>query len=187
MTITIRVQAKNDAEEYRIITVGSDGSSVICDCDGFDGRICSHIDAVLLAQERAMVHSDDWGAADHAVVLAGSRIVVPGDWKGSWRKNLRWRGLSSRGSVSRRAKIRDHNKPLVCFTGTLDRPRAELIAEAERCGWETIDSPSPFTDVLVAANPLGSSRKLKAARRHGTPIVTSEEWASLLTDGVLPL
>lgn len=184
MTITIRVKAKTDPEAFRVITVGDDGSSIVCDCDGFIGGICSHIDAALVAQERAMVHPDDWRSADRAAALVGTRIVVPTDWKGSWRKNLRWRGLSSRGSVTRR--VRDHSKPLVCFTGTLDRARAELIAEAENAGWETINSPSPYTDVLVAADPLGNSNKLKAAREHGTPIVSCEEWSTLMTDGVLP-
>jgi hypothetical protein len=183
MPVTIRVSAKTAADEYRIITVADDGSTFGCDCGGFSGLICSHIDAVLVAQERAMVHPDDWLAADSAVVLIGASIVLPDDWKGAWRKNLRWRGLSSRGSVRRR---RDSSKPVVCFTGTLDRPRSALLAEAVERGWETIDSASPNIDVLVAADPLGNSGKLKAARRNGTPIVTREEWSILMTDGVLP-
>jgi hypothetical protein len=184
MAITIRVRAKTDPEQFRVIAVSDDGSSIVCDCDGFSDGICSHIDAVLVAHERAMVHPDDLQFIDSAAAIVGTRIVIPRDWKGSWRKNLRWRGLSGRGNVTRR--VRDHSKPLVCFTGTLDRPRAELIAEAEHGGWETVNSPSPFTDVLVAADPLGNSSKLKAARKHGTPIVTREEWSILMTDGVLP-
>lgn len=178
MTISIRVLAKTE-DQQRVITVADNGSSFACNCDGFNGLICSHIDAVLIAQERAMVHPDDWPLADQAVNLVSRHIVVPDDWKGSWRKNLVWRGLSN-------SRVRDGSKPLVCFTGTLDRPRPLLKKEAESLGWETIDSPSPFTDVLVAADPLGTSGKLNAARKNGTPIITSEEWSILLTDGVLP-
>lgn len=183
MPVVIRVSAKTAADEYRMVTVADDGSAYRCDCAGFGGLICSHIDAVLVAQERAMVHPEDWVAADRAVTLVGETIVVPDGWKGAWRKNLRWRGLSSRGSVRRK---RDSGKPVVCFTGTLDRPRSALLAEAVEMGWETIDSASPNIDVLVAADPLGSSGKLKAARKNGTPIVTREEWSILMTDGVLP-
>jgi len=183
MPITIRVAAKTAVGEYRAITVADDGSDFDCDCNGFGMRFCAHIDAVLVAQERAMVHLDDWSSADRAVELVGSRIVIPEEWKGAWRKNLRWRGLSSRGASSRR--IRDNSKPLVCFTGTLDRSRSALITEAKSMGWETINSPSPYTDVLVAADPLGTSAKLKAARQNGTAIVTCEEWSILMADGVL--
>ncbi len=131
-----------------------------------------------------MVHPDDWSLANRATILVDGNIAVPDNWKGAWRKNLRWRGLSGR-SVTRRAN-RDGSKPLVCFTGTLDLPRPQLVDEAKRMGWETINSPSPYTDVLVAADPLGTSAKLKAARKNGTPIVSREEWSIVLTDGVLP-
>lgn len=183
MPLVIRVSAKTRVAEYRTITVAEDGSFVECDCNGFGGLICSHIDAVLVAQERAMVHSDDLVLADRACALVGARIVVPDDWRGAWRKNLRWRGLSSRGAKRR---VRDDSKPRVCFTGAMDRPRAELTSEAELNGWEVMGSPSPYTDVLVAADPLGTSGKLKKARQHGTPIVSPEEWSLLMTDGVLP-
>jgi hypothetical protein len=183
MSISIRVLAKTVASEHRTVIVTRDGGAVSCDCDGFGGVICSHVDAVLIAEERAMVHPEDRELADVATALVRGRIVVPDTWRAAWRKNLRWRGLSSRGSVRR---VRDGSKPLVCFTGTLDRPRAELIAQAQAAGWETIDSPSPFTDVLVAADPLGASRKLKAARTNRTPIVTCEEWSELMHDGELP-
>lgn len=180
----IRVQSKSAAEEYRLISVSPDGARVLCDCDGFDGTICSHIDAALIAQERAMVHPDDRTTAEKAINAIAGRLTIPTDWKGSWRKNLRWRGLSSRGPINR--KIRDESKPLVCFTGKLHRERADLITEAEASGWETIDSPSPYTSVLVAADPSGTSSKLVKARKNGTPIITGEEWAMLIEDGVVP-
>lgn len=66
MTINIRVRAKTDNDSWRIITVEESGSPVSCDCGGFDGIICSHIDAVLICEERAMVHTDDLTLADQA-------------------------------------------------------------------------------------------------------------------------
>lgn len=180
----IRVQAKSAADEYRHISVSPDGTKIQCDCDGFSGSMCSHIDAVLIAQEQAMVHPDDRKVAKTAIKAIAGRLDTPPEWKGSWRKNLRWRGLSSQGSITRR--VRDETKPLVCFTGKLHKERAELIQEAEANGWETIDSPSPHTSVLVAADPTGSSSKLMNARKNGTPIITGEEWVMLMEDGVIP-
>lgn len=183
MSISIRVSAKTVVNEYRTIVVADDGSSTACDCGGFGGAICSHIDAVLVAQERAMVHEDDWAQADQAVAVVAGRIVVPEDWRASWRKNLRWRGLSRQGVIRR---VRDESKPRVCFTGPMDRPRAELREEAERCGWEVMGNVGPSTDVLVAADPTDGSRKLQSARKNATPIVTPEEWTVLMIDGVFP-
>lgn len=180
----IEVRSKSDPEEYRTISISSDGSKVSCDCDGFNGTICSHIDAVLIAQETAMINPEHRNTAAKAIKAISGRLTLPEDWKASWRKNMRWRGLSSRGPIFRRN--RDENKPIVCFTGTLHRQRAELIEEAMRLGWETIDSPSPNTALLVAADPTGTSKKIKAARANGTPIITGEEWVSLLEDGVIP-
>lgn len=184
MPIKIRVQAKTEPEEFRTITVSDDGSEVSCNCGGFDGYICSHIDAVLIAQERAMLHPDDLSFAEQAIKVTSGRLKIPSHWKGAWRRNLTWRGLSRYGTVARKA--RDKTKPLVCFTGRLHKERAELAQQAEANGWETIDSPSPFTTVLVAADPLGKSAKLLAARKNGTPIITGDEWAMLMEDGLVP-
>jgi len=183
MPISIRVIAKTAAAQPRTIVVSDDGGSVSCDCAGFGGDFCSHIDAVLVAQERAMVVADDIDLARRAIEVIAGRLCPPESWMGAWRKNLRWRGLTGEG---RSRRVRDQAKPLVCFTGTLDQPRSKLIEEARTYGWETIDVPSPFIDVLVAADPQGSSGKLKTARKNGTPIITREEWSVLMTDGVFP-
>lgn len=180
----IRVQAKTEPDNYRHITVSPDGTQILCDCGGFDGSICAHVDAVLIAQERAMVHPDDLKIAEKAIRAVDGRIKAPSDWKGAWRRNMRWRGLCRSGPIARR--VRDATKSLVCFTGKLHKERAELIREAENNGWETIDTPSPSMDLLVAANPQGTSAKLVKARKNGTPIITGEEWAMLLEDGVIP-
>ncbi len=179
----IRVRAKTRGDGHRQLSVSDDGLTVECDCGGFtSGRFCSHIDAVLLAGEREMVLEEDQGLADQAMALTQERIIVPENWKASWRGNMPWRGLSRSGA--RRQRARESGKPLVCFTG--GKNRAGWTSDAQASGWDTIDSPSRFIDVLVAADPTSSSRKLAAARQNGTAIVTYEEWAVLITDGVLP-
>ena len=187
--IQIRVSAKTAADELRHISVAEDGSSFTCDCGGFDGVICSHIDAVLVAGERAMVHPDDRATADRAMALVDGRITVPETWKGTWRKNPGWRGLSGRGRIysGHEPSTRDASKPLVCFTGKFpDGNREEMLAEARALGWETVDSPSRYTDVLVAGKTPATSAKLKSARQFNTPVVTLEEWRDLIRDGALP-
>ena len=179
----IRVRAKTRGDGHRQLSVSDDGLTVVCDCGGFtSGQFCSHIDAVLLAGERDMVLEDDHGFADQAMALTKELIVVPENWKASWRSNMPWRGLSQKGA--RRQRVRGSGKPLVCFTG--GKNRADWTHAARVNGWETIDSPSRFTDVLVAADPVGASRKLIAARQNGTAIVTYEQWQVLTLDGVLP-
>lgn len=171
----IRVLAKTEPDQIRTIQASGDGSCVQCDCDGFDGFFCSHIDAVLCARERAMVLTEDHDFADLLSDLVCESIQPPPSWKASWRGNMAWRGLSTR-------RRRDALKPIVCFTGKLRRPRSELLREAEERGWETINSPSSKITVLVAEDPMGKSGKLRAARNNGTPILTSDDWESLLLD-----
>lgn len=173
--LRVRVVAKTGKDQIRTIQAPADGSSVHCDCEGFDGAFCSHIDAVLCAGERAMVLKEDHEAADILGDLVRGGIQPPPGWKASWRRNMRWRGLSTR-------KQRDLLKPIVCFTGKLMRARSDLLREAEERGWETINSPSSKTTVLVAEDPMGKSAKLRAARDNGTPILTSDDWESLLLE-----
>lgn len=192
MPISYRVHAIKVGFPDRTITIADDGSEVSCDCDGFNDtfrysavKFCSHIDATLIANERAMVPPEDWETVERALRQIRIKLAPPSEWKASWRKNLKWRGLSRQGAV---VNPRDTSKPLVCFTGTLPgKTRKEWIEEARELGWETTNEPSRFTDVLVAGDPSAASAKLKVARKFSTAIVTSEEWLSLMNDGVLPL
>jgi len=178
----IRVHSKSALGMYHTISVSSDGLSVACSCPATD-PFCSHIDAVLIANERAMVHSADVEAADAARAATVGKIAVPEGWKATWRRELGWRGLQRRAP---NYNPRQSGKPLVCFTGTLPgKTRKQWIAEAKENGWETTDEPSRFTDVLVAADPEGSSAKLRAARSCSTAIVSAEEWQIVMVDGVL--
>ena len=148
--------------------------------------ICSHIDATLIAGERAMVPVEDRDAADRAMRAVAGHIVVPEGWKASWRWNYGWRGLPTRkiGERSYRA-VGLSGRPIVCFTGAMPRPRKELLREAEAAGWEAVDRPHPSITVLVAADPSGGSNKLQFAREHRIPILTFADWASLNADGEL--
>ncbi|MEZ5688710.1 MAG: BRCT domain-containing protein [Caenibius sp.] len=176
MTYSIRVRAKSNPEEWRTITVSDDGTNVECDCAGFDGAICSHIDAVLIAGERAMVWPGDEAMADRAAPLVCKWFQLPDYWRGSWRREFDWRGIS-REQRRKRVYKRKSNKPLVCFTGKFtDYDRDEMKADARTHGWDVVDSPSAHLDVLVAADPMGPSAKLKKARANAIPIITVEEW-----------
>ena len=176
--ITFRVCSKSYSDRWYCVSVSPGDLDVSCDCEsGF----CSHIDATLVAGERAMVHPDDIEIADAAMAMVESRIVPPDNWAASWRKNLKWRGLSGKTH-----RVRDKSKPVVCFTGTLDRPRDELAQQAREGGWEVIGAPSKYTDVLVAADPMGPSRKLVIARKSNTPIVSADEWREIVLTGELP-
>ena len=186
--LIIRVETSSAPGSYVHVTVSPDGEQIACSCDGvaiYRQKLCRHIDAVLIANERIMVHPEDVSIADAAYKASAGKIAVPSGWKASWRRDLRWRGLAV---IQRRPRNpRDGGKPLVCFTGTLDgKSRKEWLAEAVANGWETTEAPSRFTDVLVAADPTGKSAKLKAARENNTPIVSADEWAALMIDGVLP-
>ena len=178
--ISFRCAAKTDDDEFRIVSVIWPGPQISCDCDGFNHHYCSHIDATLVAGERAMVPRADWPAADEAMIDVSGFVMVPPDWRASWRKNMAWRGLVLR-SKPRRTGLT--GKPLVCFTGAMPRPRKLLCKEAVAAGWETVDAPHSKIDVLVATDPTGSSAKLKFAREHGIPILVFDEWTSLTIDG----
>src|SRR5665213_1716164 len=110
----IGVVAKTDASVLRWLTVEPATGHVTCDCDGFDGVICSHVDAVLIAGERAMIRPEDVEAADAAMLALAGKLITPPHWKGSWRQNKHWRGLS-RATPHRR--VGSSGLPVVCFTG----------------------------------------------------------------------
>ena len=201
-----RIQDMRDAGYIHTIEVSGSAGTVCCSCGAeypnggmvqYEGmayplmrHMCSHIDAVLIAGERAMVPMEDYAAADKAAAIIANSIpiILPDSWKGSWRRNLRWRGLSKQGRARRKATAAasPSGKPVVCFTGTLASPRSTLIEQATSAGWEAIDRPGKTMDVLVAADPTASSRKLQIARQLGIPIVSHEEWEMLMMDGVLP-
>lgn len=182
-SFSFRVFSRTHESGFRTVHVRPEG--VECDCPGFAiAGLCRHIDAVLLEGERAMVPVEDRALADGAAKLVAHLIVVPPEWKATWRRDYAWRGLTrTRPPVNPRTE----GKPLVCFTGKFPgKDRKGWLAEAEQHGWATTDEPSRFTDVLVVGQLPKDSRKVMAARKHGTVIVMAEEWAEIMLDGVLP-
>lgn len=183
-SISFRVASKSEPGLFHTVTVQWPGPTAVCECGGFDGTICSHIDATLVAGERAMVPEEDRAWADEAMKAMTGLIVVPKTWKASWRWNYGWRGLPTRKiGGHRRPAVGLSGKPIVCFTGAMPRPRPELLQEAEAEGWETVDRPHPSITVLVAAEPNGGSNKLQFARECGIPILTFEDWNSITAEG----
>ena len=185
--ITFRVVSWSEPGRLHTVTVGA---SVHCDCTGFGiSNFCRHIDATLVSGERFMVHEDDRALADQAMKAMAGKMTVPDGWQATWRRDYRWRGLHrKRPSINPRTS----GKPLVAFTGRLLGPDGKKIlkdvweAEAKANGWDVADSASPFTDVLVAGDPMGGSAKLRTARANFTVIVSADEWPELMRDGVLP-
>lgn len=184
MIICIRVCAKTEPDTFRRITFNDTTGELACDCGPAPWVYCAHVDAALVARERYMVHPDDWKDAD---LLSDSlHIAPPPDWKGSWRRNRAWRGMP----ITERApptKREDHKLlgipedvylqwPGVCFTGQFDLSRNELADQARAHGWRPAGSVGYGTRVLVAADPTGTSNKIKAAEKHGIPIVMIDEW-----------
>lgn len=185
--VTFRVLSWSEPGRLHTVTAGA---SVHCDCTGFGiSNFCRHIDATLVGGERFMVHEEDRALADQAMKAVAGKLAAPDGWQATWRRDYRWRGLHrKRPSINPRTS----GKPLVAFTGTLRGPDGKKIlkevweAEAKANGWDVADNPSPFTDVLVAEDPLGSSAKLRTARANFTVIVSADEWPELMREGVLP-
>lgn len=183
MTSSYQFRCRSKTEPDLLHTITIQAKSASCSCDGFDGIICSHIDATLIAGERAMVPQEDWAVADQAMSAVAGRIVIPPAWKASWRKLLWWRGLSPSRIITIRTGLTGN--PIVCFTGKIPKPRSEIFEDAVARGWEPVDRPHSQTCVLVAADVEGNSIKLQSAREHGIPILSYEEWQTLTTDGEL--
>lgn len=182
----VRVRAKSDPDEYRTIQFHTGRAELSCDCDGFDGTICAHIDAVLIAGERYMVHRADWHAADEVAALVAP-ITPPPGWKGSWRRDKVWRGLETQHrkspTPSRRHEalgIAEEDfslRPGVVFTGQFPESRTALADEAEQHGWRTLGTVTTQAKVLVTGEVIGAN-KLRAAKANGIMIVDLETWRS---------
>ena len=66
-----------------------------------------------------------------------------------------------------------------CFTGTGPQPRSELTQKAIDAGHQVTDNANQCT-VLVAADPDGSSSKLRKARAKGIRVVSYDEFLKTL-------
>lgn len=67
----------------------------------------------------------------------------------------------------------------VVFTGSLNTiSRAEAKAQAERFGAHVASAVSKKTDLVIVGADAG--KKLDAAKAHGIPIMTEEEWVDMI-------
>jgi NAD-dependent DNA ligase len=58
-----------------------------------------------------------------------------------------------------------------------------MIAQAKDHGWDVVNSPSRFPDVLVSGNLKSKSAKIKAAEECGTKIISAEQWEEIMLTG----
>jgi hypothetical protein len=180
--LSFRCSSQSEPAKFWMICVSLPSLKVRCGCPGFnDIGFCSHIDATLIAGERAMIPEEDRAVASELVRRLDGSVVAPPGWKSNWRRNLIWRGFGFRASVRR--GISPSEMPVVCFTGKFPEPRKVLAQRAERMGWEAIDRAHSKIDVLVAENAAWETNKLRFAREYGIPVLSYEEWMMLTADG----
>ena len=70
------------------------------------------------------------------------------------------------------------SKGVVCFTGAGPKPRHEMSSIAISKGYQVTENANQCT-ILVAADPNGSSSKLKKARSSGIRIISYEDFLSI--------
>lgn len=184
MKIFIMVKSKTDHRKHRVISIDKINHSVTCNCDGFNGVICSHIDAVICHKETAMIldGQEKVMALVHDFISKNKIEFNDPDWKASWKRQRRWRGLTVKKIEDRVICNIDYSKPIVCFTGKLHAHRKELIEEAKSLGWETLNSPSPNTTILVAEDVEAKTAKIMKAKECGTIIISGEQWIDMLKE-----
>jgi len=164
-------------EGWHIILVPAKGN-IICSCQGENW--CSHIDATLVAGERAMVPAIEHAEANRAQIAARGRLRPPQDWKGHWRSNRRWRGLPPVRSTAL-AKCRSSGSPMMSLEGR-GAGRQEILDLSHSSGWMV--TPHPTRGCLFHIVPHGTttSRAACKARKDGIPILSYEEWRVLAGD-----
>ena len=164
------------ADEYHHIEVPVQGH-VTCSCRGESW--CSHIEATLVAGERAMVPKEDRVEADRAQVLAKGRIGPPPDWKSNWRNNRRWRGMSMRESNA--MTMMRAGTPVVSMQGTgLTKRQSARIAQNN--GWGIVPSPVKGVIVHVSDEPEGDQKR-EHALSLGIIVLTHEQWPAIAPMG----
>lgn len=170
--IEFRCRGRTDRDEVHVISVT--GGRVLCSCQGVDW--CSHIDATLVAGERAMVPEEDRREADAAMRIMKGRLGPPEGWQASWRDDKVWRGLSpARGDEG--AKMRLDGRPTVLFLGSGPAGnRAEYMEHAMSLGWRVVEQPTPLTTMVVSSDKGLSTRRGDLAQLMSLPIIDHLGW-----------
>lgn len=172
-THSFRVRSMSE-DAWHVVLVPLEGH-VVCSCAGVSW--CSHIDATLVAGERAMVPPEEHGEANRAQIAARGRIGAPDGWQAHWRTNRRWRGLPP-ARITMLDRSRREGMPMMSLEGRGGERR--LVEQISReAGWMV--SPFPVRGCLfhVAPETDTTTRAAEQARAAGIPIATYSEWAGL--------
>lgn len=162
---------------WHVILVPQRGH-VVCSCLGQSW--CSHIDATLVAGERAMVPAEEHAEANRAQIAARGRIGPTEGWKADWRNNRRWRGLPP-ARITALESSRRQGLPMMSIEGR-GRGRRETVERSRDAGWMVVDEPVRGCLFHVAPDAASESRAAERARRDGIPIASYEEWATLAAE-----
>ena len=172
-THSFRVRSMSE-DAWHVVLVPLEGY-VVCSCAGVNW--CSHIDATLVAGERAMVPQEEWPEANRAQIAARGRIGAPKDWQAHWRSNRRWRGLPP-ARVTMLDRSRMEGRPMMSLEGR-GGGRALIHRISVDAGWLVANHPVKGCLFHVSPDSDGNSRAAEAARASGVPIASYEEWAGL--------
>jgi DNA ligase (NAD+) len=71
----------------------------------------------------------------------------------------------------------------VCFTGTMEQPRALLQKMVEENGGEVKKSVGKGTTYLVISDPNSNSSKAQAARKLGTILISEKQFLDMIKSG----
>lgn len=164
------------SEDAWHVVLVPDVGHVMCSCAGVNW--CSHIDATLIAGERAMVAPEDRETANLAQIAARGRVGATDGWQAHWRGNRRWRGLPP-ARITSLETSRKTGTPMMSVEG-LGNSRRDIITRSKEAGWMVV--PRPVTGCLfhVSPDPSRDSSATEAARQRGIPIASYEEWEGMV-------
>lgn len=94
--LKVRVDSRMELGVYRVLQVDMELGAITCSCGGITTlteteQMCSHIDAVVVVGETAMVHAEDWDLARVLHEQFGHHITLPKTWRRTWIDDLNWR------------------------------------------------------------------------------------------------
>ena len=161
-------------DAWHVVLVPERGH-VICSCAGVNW--CSHIEATLVAGERAMVSAEDRDTANRAQIAARGRIGPPDGWQSHWRTNRRWRGLPPARMTSLH-QSRETGRPMMSIEGR-GGARRDVATLSREAGWMVVAAPVLGCIFHVAPDSTSCSPAAERARASGIPIASYDEWMGM--------
>jgi len=79
----------------------------------------------------------------------------------------------------------DDQKPTVCFTGEMEKPRQELMNIARSIDWKPVDAVSKGLDYLVVPNTMHRSSKVDKAMKYGVDIITYDRFVIIAQQRII--